>query len=175
MAPGRARRAGALRSFAVLAAILVAYFAVPVDAGAGRARIAANLALTAVGVGVIAAVVFGEFARAARGARRRLGGVHLLALFEIVTAVFALSYYSLAVHGHEQMAGIATKLDALYFTATTMTTVGFGDIHPVGQVAKAVVTGQIFFDLLFIGAFARLLTSAGSTDPGGGPAGGTTT
>ena len=44
-----------------------------------------------------------------------------------------------------------TRTDALYFTVTTFTTVGFGDIIPASQGARLVVTAQMILDLLVLG------------------------
>ena len=57
-------------------------------------------------------------------------------------------YWAMATH-HGQFVGLQTRLDALYFTGVTMATVGYGDIHPTGQVARAVVLVQ----LVYTGAF----------------------
>ena len=48
-------------------------------------------------------------------------------------------------------------MDALYFTMSTIATVGFGDVHATGQVARVVVTLQIFLDLIFVGLVARII------------------
>ena len=50
-----------------------------------------------------------------------------------------------------------TRIDALYFTMSTIATVGFGDVHATGQVARVVVTIQIFLDLIFVGLVARII------------------
>jgi hypothetical protein len=47
----------------------------------------------------------------------------------------------------------------LYFTIVTMATVGYGDIHAVGQFARGLVTVQIVFNLIFVGALTSLVTS----------------
>ena len=56
-----------------------------------------------------------------------------------------------------QMSGISTKIDALYFSVTTLTTVGYGDIHATGQGARLVVTVQMVIDLVFIAATFKLI------------------
>jgi voltage-gated potassium channel Kch len=89
--------------------------------------------------------------------------LRLVLLLEIVMLVFALLYFTLAVKVDDQMYGIHTRLDALYFTVTTMTTVGYGDIHPVGQLARAICTIHLVFDLVFIAAFAGLVRRTVST------------
>jgi voltage-gated potassium channel len=92
-----------------------------------------------------------------RGVARGLKAHHLALLFELVLLTFALTYYALSVYSHHEMAGLHTRVDALYFTATTMTTVGYGDIHPVGQVARVVTTIHVGFDVLFAASLVRLL------------------
>lgn len=47
--------------------------------------------------------------------------------------------------------GIATKWDAVHFTITTITTVGYGDIYPVSQLARLWVDIQIVLGVAFIG------------------------
>ena len=71
--------------------------------------------------------------------------------------------YSPGIASHPgQMADVNTKVDALYFTATTLSTVGYGDAHAVGQLARVIVTLQLVFDLAFIAVALRLLSSVAS-------------
>ena len=53
-----------------------------------------------------------------------------------------------------------TRTDSLYFVVTMVSKVGFGDITAVGQTARAVVTVNMFLNLVFLGATLRLLTWA---------------
>jgi hypothetical protein len=55
---------------------------------------------------------------------------------------------------------MSTRIDAVYFTVTTLSTVGFGDVHAVGQAARLVVTGQILVNLAFLGIVVRVLARA---------------
>jgi voltage-gated potassium channel len=67
-----------------------------------------------------------------------------------------------------------TRTDALYFTVTTFSTVGFGDITAVSQSARLVVTVQMLLDLLalglgirvFVGAVQMARQARSPTDPG---------
>lgn len=64
----------------------------------------------------------------------------------------------LATNVEGELVGIATRIDALYFSTVTMTTVGYGEIHATGQVARALVTMQLVFDVAFLGVLASLLS-----------------
>lgn len=44
-----------------------------------------------------------------------------------------------------------SHVDALYFTLSTLTTVGYGDIHPVSGPCRGWVTGQLSVTLIVIG------------------------
>jgi voltage-gated potassium channel len=148
-----------VRSLVGLVAVLVLYFAAPVEQQSSAARLAGNILLTTVCLVVVAMVVVREFRRMQLGEDLRFTGGQLLIGLEVVLVTFALTYFSLAVHGQQQMVGIATRVDALYFSATTVTTVGYGDVHPIGQLARVITTAQLVFDVVFIAGFARLLTS----------------
>lgn len=148
------------RSLLGLAAVLVLYFFVPVESGKDPALLVFNLTITAVAVAVVALVVAREFKRMTLGEELRFTGGQLLIALEIVLVVFSLTYYSLAIYGTNEMSGLNTKIDALYFTATTVGTVGYGDIHSVGQLARVLNTIQIVFDVVFLAAFVRLISTA---------------
>ena len=75
----------------------------------------------------------------------------LLNLLLVVVAVVSLGFYGVAVNSPGEFEGIVTRVDALYFTLTTMTTTGYGDIHATGQLARLLVSLVFVFDLLFLG------------------------
>ena len=141
---------------APLPGILLVYFAVPVRPAGANVHLAVSVLLTLIGVSLVAAVIVREAKRLSSGVDRHITVVHLVALVEVAMVTFALAYYSMAIHS-QQMDGIHTRLDALYFSATTTTTVGYGDIHPVGQLARALTTVQVSFDVVFVAALAGLI------------------
>jgi hypothetical protein len=122
-------------------------------------------------IGAVAGVmaVFASMALVARRGRR-LGAsqtpildVVLLAswMFVLLVVGFAAIYYAMATHG-AQLSGLHTKIDALYFTVTTLSTVGFGDIVATSQAARLVVTVQVVFNLTFVAVSVRVLFRAGN-------------
>ena len=66
----------------------------------------------------------------------------------VVITFFALTYVWLERASPGAFAELNTRTDGLYFTVATMGTVGYGDVNPVGQAARAVATTQIGFDLV---------------------------
>jgi voltage-gated potassium channel len=142
-----------------LVAVLAVYFAIPIRPGQSAARVVAGVAVTLVAIAVVGLVLFQEDRRRHAGSGR-LTVVRLVLLLEVVMALFSLTYYHLAVDTTGELVGIHTRIDALYFTTTIMTTVGFGDIHPVGQLSRALVAAHMAFDIAFIAAFAGLFRSS---------------
>jgi hypothetical protein len=52
------------------------------------------------------------------------------------------------------------RTDALYYTMTVFTTVGFGDITPVSEVARILTMTQMVVGLIAFGVVAKLLVGA---------------
>lgn len=149
-----------VRSLLGLVAILVLYFAVPIQGEKSAVRLALDLGITLMAMAVVGMVTVREFRRMQLGETLKFTGAQLLIVLELVLVVFAITYYSLALHGTGEMVGIHTRVDALYFTATTIATVGYGDIHSIGQLARVINTVQLVFDILFIAVFVRLISTA---------------
>jgi voltage-gated potassium channel len=153
-------RRRARRAILALAAGLVLYYAVPV----GEAPSAVGVALSVVGLlGGMAVLVYLTIRQVRRlaGARPDDEGIRiesLIFLIYLVVPMFALGYFVLETADPGQFESLETKTDALYFTVSTLATVGFGDVHAVDQLARALVTLQIAFDLVFVGAMVSLLT-----------------
>jgi len=73
---------------------------------------------------------------------------------------FSALFESMAHHSNN-FAGLTGKVDAVYFSVTTLSTVGYGDIHAVSSTARLVVTLQIIFNLLFLGGVFRIIATVG--------------
>jgi voltage-gated potassium channel len=155
----RAFRRGIGRSVAMLAAFVVIYYALPV----GELPSDAAIAVISFG-GLLAGVVVLTLLAMAQ-IRHQIEAGHrpdvriqsLLAIIYLAIALFASGYYALATSTADQMSGLETKTDALYFTMTTMATVGYGDVHALGQAARAIVIVHIAFNLAVIGALVSVL------------------
>jgi voltage-gated potassium channel len=86
----------------------------------------------------------------------------LVLLLTMLVIGFAALYFAMD-RDQGQFGGIETRFDAIYFTVTTLATVGFGDITATGQWARVAVTFQMLFDLAFLGVSARVLITAART------------
>jgi voltage-gated potassium channel len=74
--------------------------------------------------------------------------------------LFAANYFIMAERDPTTFTQHLTRTDALYFTVTTFSTVGYGDITPVGDYSRLVVTVQMILDLLILGLGIRILIDA---------------
>ncbi len=79
-------------------------------------------------------------------------------LLLLVLVVYGFSAVYLTLDGRPgQFEGMDTRIDAVYFTVTTLSTVGFGDITATGQAARVLVTIQVIFDLTLLAFAVRVL------------------
>jgi len=141
-----------LRVVLALVATVAGYYALPY--GRSGARISGTT-----GILVFAAAAFVTVVLITRQVRNHLiyGGrgndiESLLLALVLLMISFALIYLKMK----NQFDGLETKTDSLYFTVATVSTVGYGDVHPVGQGARGVVTVQMVLDLVFVAALASV-------------------
>jgi voltage-gated potassium channel len=140
----------------ILAAVVVVYFVVPVSRELQRGTVIRILVAIVVLALLVAAVVR-QLRLHIDDQDRRVDG--LIVSITMVMAVFSLCYFTLEQRDAGQFGDLETRLDALYFTASTAATVGYGDVHAVGQAARALVLVQIVFNVVFIGTAVALLSS----------------
>lgn len=133
--------------------VLIAYFVAPLNGQNSPLGLVAGSLVAAVGLALVAYVVVDEIRRA----DKRLLPIHLLLLLELAVVIFAFVYYLIAVGLPGQFFGLETRLDALYFSMTTVSTVGYGDVSASGQLARAVVTVQLAFNIGFIAGIVGML------------------
>ncbi|MCW3818415.1 potassium channel family protein [Micromonospora sp. DR5-3] len=149
-----------LRALLACLLLVVAYFLVPLAPDPNPARLALRAAGTLLVVGTVATLV-------TRQVRRQLttpaGGPQARTLAQLVVGlvagllVFALADYIIAANAPRQFSGLSTRVDALYFALTTLTTIGYGDVHAQGQVARVVVCVQMLFSIGVIATGASIV------------------
>lgn len=136
--------------------LIVAYYALPTDFSSD-APFVIGLVCTVLAVIVLGWTIAAQVKRQVRGGTDvRLQT--LLILIEMAAVVFALGFYWLERARPGEIAGLQTKTDSLYFTVTTMATVGYGDVHAAGQIARVLVLVQIAFNVVFVGSLVRILS-----------------
>ena len=88
--------------------------------------------------------------------------------------LFAVSHATMSAWDADAFTEPLDRTDALYFTITTLATVGFGDIAPVSPTARVVVMVQMVTGLVLLGLVIKMFLSAvevGLRNAGGKPAG----
>lgn len=140
----------------IIAAVVTVYFVVPISPDLKRNTLIRVLIAILI-LALMAAGVVRQLRRHLDDSDRRVDG--LIVSITVVMSVFALSFLTLDQRDPTQFASMETRLDALYFTVTTAASVGYGDVHAVGQAARAMVLVQMVFNVVFIGTAVALLSS----------------
>jgi len=159
--PEPARRApGRARPLWILLGLLTAYYAFPVKwAGQSTAGTALSLAVTGAGLVLVAMVMVRELQSVRSGAGDR-GARVLSMLLVLLVMASSLTFFLLNQARADELVGLETRTDALYFTVSTMTTVGYGDVHAQGQVARALVCVLIVFNVVVVASLVRAYTAS---------------
>jgi len=90
-----------------------------------------------------------------------LRGVEALATsIPLFLLLFASTYVVMDTISASNFSEPLTHTDALYFTVTVFSTVGFGDITAKTEAARLAVTGQMIADLVVIGLAVKVIVGA---------------
>lgn len=145
------------RTTGICLLVIALYFLVPVEPGLSGLRRGVQAALVAAGVVVVGRFVVQQVTRqlGLRQGRTSLTGLAVALVASV--ASFALADYVIALRSPSEFVGMDSKVDALYFTLSTLTTIGYGDIHAAGQVARVVVSIQMVFGIAVIATGASVL------------------
>ena len=159
LAPVKRRRLiyrAVLRGLANTAALVALYYLLPDTSWNG------GVAVRVLGGMVIFAGITAWQVRNIAGAR--YPGVKaaeaLGLIFPLYLLIFASTYYVMAQASAAAFTEPLTRTDALYFTVTVFSTVGFGDIAPKSEIARVVLIIQMIGDLAILGAGVRILLGA---------------
>ena len=176
---GDVRRRDVIRiatiAFATTASVLILYYVLPLPKSHGSLLVQVLL-----GILLFAGVLAYEVRAILRSRRPMARAARAAALvIPVFIVIFAWIYLSMS---HSQPATFGetfTRTQGLYFTVTVLSTVGFGDITPKTDPARAVVAVQMLLDLALIAVVAKLLLGAAgrrsaelqsTDDPTDGPA-----
>jgi voltage-gated potassium channel len=158
--PAKRRRliAGAvLRSLLVAAVLVVLYYVLPLD----RPWDSDTAVRLLIGLLIFAGVMVWGVRTVAGSRYPGVRAAEALALvLPFFLLLFASTYFEMERASAASFTQPLTRTDALYFTVTVFTTVGFGDISAKSEAARIVLIVQMLADLAFLGAGVRVLLGA---------------
>ncbi|GAB3846214.1 potassium channel family protein [Micromonospora andamanensis] len=143
-------RSARRRASLACALLFVTYFVVPVESDPDPTRLGLRIALTLLILGVVAWLVTGQVRRQIVAATRERAAppmTHLVLALMAGLLAFALADYVIARVAPAQFVNLETRVDALYFALSTLTTIGYGDVHAHGQLARVLVCAQMVFSI----------------------------
>lgn len=152
-----------MRPVLSLVGLLIAYYAFPLGLDSVPAT-AVSVSFTVLGLGLLGWTLVIELMHMRRGGETRSTRVLIMLLILLVMS-FSLGFYMLNRVDANQIVGLDTRTDALYFTVVTMATVGYGDVHAEGQLARGLVIGLIVFNIVVVASLYREHTSRRGNAP----------
>jgi voltage-gated potassium channel len=161
--PAHRHRAMVRAAVTIVAAwtlIIGAFYTLPFDhLSSGR-----SIVRLSVVVALVVAVFLWQIRRISTAELPELRAVEALGIVIAVFLIgFSVVYLSLS---HGRASTFTRPLDhtqALYFTISVFSTVGFGDITPRTDSARLLVSAQMLLDLALIGVVVRMIFNAART------------
>jgi cation transport ATPase len=134
--------------------VIGAYFILPF----GRQSSANAVIRFVVVVILIGLVIWWQASRILKARHPEVRAIEAIGtILAVILVLFSALYLGMS---HASASTFTQPLDhmgALYFTTTVFSTVGFGDITPRTDAARAIVSAQMIIDLILIGTVVRLL------------------
>jgi uncharacterized membrane protein len=162
-AVGRARTpfakivSSSLRAVGAIVVLTTTYFLLPLD----HTSRWVTITVLVIGLTALVALVVYQVGSVMSSTFPVLRAIESLAVsVPLFLLLFASTYVAMEGLSAQSFSQPLTHTDALYFTVTVFATVGFGDITPVTEAARLVVTGQMIADLVIIGIAIKAITGA---------------
>ena len=152
--------ASLLRAGASVTVLVFVYYTVPLD----RPLDAATWIGFVLGLLAFAAVIAWEVQAILASDVPRLRAIQAVAIgLPILLLLFASTYLRISRDAPDSFTEALGRTDALYFTVTVFTTVGFGDIAPRSDLARILTMIQMLTGLVVVGLVAKILLDAVQT------------
>ena len=156
-APRRRVLRSLLRATLTSTVLVVLYYRLPLTG----ALEASTVALLLAGLVLFAGIVGWQVRAILRSEYPGLRAIEALAAaIPLFLLVFAAAYVTLADAQPSAFSEPLSRTDALYFTITVFSTVGFGDIAPVATPARVIAMVQMLGDLVVVGLVLRVMLGA---------------
>jgi Ion channel/LPXTG cell wall anchor motif len=156
-APRRRVLRALLRAALTSTVLVVLYYTLPLT---GTLE-ASTVVLLLAGLAVFAGAITWQLRAILRSQYPALRAVEALAFaIPLFLLVFAATYVKLADAQPPAFSEPLSRTDALYFTITVFSTVGFGDITPVATSARVTAMVQMLGDLVVVGLVLRVMLGA---------------
>ena len=157
MVPRRLVVRALLRASGTATALLVLYFTLPLTGSIDRP----TALLLVLGLLAFAGVVTWQVRSVLRSPYPGLRAIEsLAAAIPLFLVLFAALYLHIADLDGAAFSEPLSRTDALYYTITVFSTVGFGDIVPRTDLARVVTMVQMLGDLVFVGLVLHLMIGA---------------
>jgi hypothetical protein len=141
------------------ATVLVAlYYLLPLDSGNSGTSAFVKLAIALVVFAGVMTWQIRSITKSGNPALRAFEGLFLAV--PLFLLIFASAYYVMGQADAASFTADISRTDALYFTVTIFSTVGFVDISAKTETARLVVTAQMFLDLVVLGFGLKIILNA---------------
>jgi hypothetical protein len=164
---------GLLQAFGITVALTVLYYLAPLD-HLGHVPLWASMTVALLALSALTAYHTRAIRTAAHPGIRAVTA--LATTVPLFLILFSATYFLMAQDSASNFnVHTLTRTDALYFTITVFSSVGFGDITATSKAAMVLVMLQMVLDLVVVGLVIRLFVGAVRDgrlkDPEGGWAG----
>jgi cytochrome bd-type quinol oxidase subunit 2 len=144
-----------LRTATAVALLLGVYFLLPFD---GRGGAALRGLVVVAGLALFGAIFVRQMRQIRDAQYPMLRAVEAIALVAtLFVVVISTVHWGLDQATPGSYSEALSRLDSLYFTVTTLGTVGFGDITPTTDATRAVTTVQIVMGVALLGAGIKMM------------------
>ena len=149
-----------LRAAAAVSLLVVGYYLAPLD----RPLDTGTLITFLLALALVGAVIAWEVRSILTSDVPRLRAVQTVAVgVPMLLLVFASVYVQIETSQPNSFSETLSRTDALYFTVTVFSTVGFGDIAPKSELARIVTMSQMLTGLIVLGLVAKVVFGAVQT------------